>query len=157
MMKSDGSEGTERKAGREDDVQRTCHFSMKSRSMRLSLHIVKSGKQNLGKSGGSKNVGKSRVFENEKPRLLPGFSPIISHLQKVGRTWEESGKKNKKNKTKGDFNEEDQLSGNMWYPMEQSHQEQEVPDNMFSRHLQRHFFHDLRKVMKLTAQQTGAD
>ena len=38
MMKSDGSEGTERKAGPEDDVQRTCHFSTKSRSMRLSLH-----------------------------------------------------------------------------------------------------------------------
>ena len=37
VMKSDGSEGTERKAGPEDDVQRTCHFSTKSRSKRLSL------------------------------------------------------------------------------------------------------------------------
>ena len=45
MMKSDGSEGTERKAGPEDDVQRTCHFSTKSRSIHLSLHIVRSGEQ----------------------------------------------------------------------------------------------------------------
>ena len=40
VMKSDGSEGTERKAGPEDDVQRTCHFSTKSRSISLSLHNV---------------------------------------------------------------------------------------------------------------------
>lgn len=47
-MKSDGSEGTERKAGPEDDVQRTCHFSTKSRSTSLSFNIVKSGEQILG-------------------------------------------------------------------------------------------------------------
>jgi len=60
--------------------------------------------------GGSKSVGKSRVFENEKPRLLPNFSPITSHLQKVGRTWEKSGKTEK---AKGDFNEENQLQRQM--------------------------------------------
>ena len=38
VIRDSGSEGTERKAGPEDDVQRTCHFSTKSRSMRLSLH-----------------------------------------------------------------------------------------------------------------------
>ena len=50
MMKSDGSEGTERKAVPEDDVQRTCHFSTKSRSAILSLHILKSGEQILGEN-----------------------------------------------------------------------------------------------------------
>ena len=45
VMESDGSEGTERKTGPEDDVQRTCHFSTKSRSTRLSL-ITYSGPKN---------------------------------------------------------------------------------------------------------------
>ena len=39
-MRDSGSEGMERKAGPEDDVQRTCHFSTKSRSISLSLHNV---------------------------------------------------------------------------------------------------------------------
>ena len=40
VMRDSGSEGMERKAGPEDDVQRTCHFSTKSRSISLSLHNV---------------------------------------------------------------------------------------------------------------------
>ena len=48
VMRDSGSEGTERKASPEDDDQRTCHFLTKSRSMRLSLIIVKSGEQILG-------------------------------------------------------------------------------------------------------------
>ena len=63
VMESDGSEGTERKAGPEDDVQRTCHFSTKSRSMRLSLHIVKSGEQILGE-----------IRRIRKCRKIKGFS-----------------------------------------------------------------------------------
>ena len=92
MMESDGSEGTERKAGPEDDVQRTCHFSMKSRSISLSFHIVKSGEQNLGEIRRIKKCRKIKGFREWKtptsPRLLPDYFPLAESGENLGRKWE---------------------------------------------------------------------
>ena len=76
-MKSDGSEGTERKAGPEDDVQRTCHFSTKSRSKRLSLHTRNAS---LELSGAQRQL---RIKERFPP-CLHGREPFL-YSQKSDR------------------------------------------------------------------------
>lgn len=73
-----------------------CHFWPFSCSISLSLDIVESWEDNLGKYMRARICRRIKAFRGCKsppsPRLLPESSPNPSYLEKVGRTWGESGK-----------------------------------------------------------------
>ena len=103
----DGSDGYGTKAGPENDIQRTCHFSTKSRSTKLSLVMVKSGEQYP-----DGNPEDPKMQEDQ--RLLRMKTPASPRLLPTYRKRGELGKKvRKQNKAKGDFNEETQLQRQM--------------------------------------------